>query len=291
MESKTINLSDKAILVHLRVCRWTGTKQDPNVTEEVCKNKEAAQDAGVWVTYFIPPGKLKDLKSKANRVRSVWMQHTRPWLDGGVRVLRTAYADKFMTEIKEAIAQYDAEAKRWLEQEYPTILAEMPERLKKLLDGGSMPTVEQLSRKFRIELNLMPLPNAAQDWRGQMADDEISKQMRESQKRMLATMEQDLWRELGILITRVRERLSDPGKKFKDSLIANLRTFCETLPSWNLTEDTVLEQTRKNILEQIGSVDPEDLRENPNLRRSVANKAASALESFKLRKIDLDMEE
>ena len=289
MDPTTINLSDKAILVHLRVCRWAGTKQDPTVTEEVCENKEAAKDAGVWVTYFIPPGKLKDLKSKANHVRSVWMKHSRPWLDGGVRILRTAFADQFMTEIKEAIAQYDAEAKRWLEQDYPVILAEMPDRLKKLLDGRTMPTAEELSQKFRIELNLMPLPNATQDWRGQMSDDEISKQMRESQKRMLTTMEQDLWRELGLLVKRVQERLSDPGKKFKDSLIANLRTFCETLPSWNLTEDAVLEQTRKSILEQIGSVDPQDLRENDNIRQGVAKKAASALESLKTRKIDLDL--
>lgn len=45
MDPTTINLSDKAILVHLRVCRWAGTKQDPTVTAEAFL-RNVAQAAG-----------------------------------------------------------------------------------------------------------------------------------------------------------------------------------------------------------------------------------------------------
>ena len=98
----------------------------------------------------------------------------------------------------------------------------------------------------------------------------------------------DVWLELSNLITKVKERLSDPDKIFKDSLIKNLQDFCERAKDENYTNDEKLEEIRQNVLKTLASVDPQDLRENRNYRKAKAKTANCILES--IRKIDLDLE-
>jgi hypothetical protein len=165
MTMSNYDLSQKAVLIHLRVCRWNGTKRDPKQTDEVCKDLGVDEDAGYWVTNFIPPGKLDSLKTRANTVRSIWLRFTRPWLDGGTRILPLKKKAEYDKEIGEAISNYNAEATRWVTDEYPTIVAEMPERLKSLLDGRQMPTGNELLRKFQIKVSTIQIAWELPWWR------------------------------------------------------------------------------------------------------------------------------
>lgn len=282
------DLSTKAVLIHLRVCRWDGTKRDARQTDKVCEELGVDEDAGYWVTNFIPPGKLDSLKAKAHVVRSVWLRYTRPWLDGGTRILPLKKKPEYDKEIKEAIAAYNAKSVRWVNDDYPIIVQEMPNRLKTLLDGRQMPSGMDLLRKFRIKVNVIQIARM-QDLAGSPLED-MAKEIEASLKQTASEAIASIYSELSTLITKIQKRLADPKGKFKDSLINNLRRFLEDMPDWNLTDDMALEDLRKEVVQKFGNVDPQDLRDNPMFRKGAA-KAAQALADKinSVRKIDLDM--
>lgn len=282
------DLSQKAILIHLRVCRWDGTKRDHKQTEKVCDDLGVDEDAGFWVTNFIPPGKLDSLKAKAHNVRAIWLRYTRPWLDGGTRILPLTKKAAYDQEISAAIAAYDAEAVRWVTEEYPVILEQMPDRLKTLLNGRTMPSGTELLQKFRVQVTYMQLARISDLQGGPLEG--MAKEIEASLKQTASEAMASIYGQLGSLIAKIQKRLGDPKAKFKDSLIKNLRTFLEDLPNWNLTEDTQLEDLRKEIVDKFGNVDPQDLRENEMFRKGAAKKAAALADKINgARKINLDL--
>jgi hypothetical protein len=75
-------------------------------------------------------------------------------------------------------------------------------------------------------------------------------------------------------IARMVERLSDKKAVFRDTLVTGLADLCAILPGLNLTGDERLEELRKRAERMIANVDPQDLREVPSVRQSVARQAA-----------------
>jgi len=282
------DLSQKAVLIHLRVCRWNGTKRDPKQTDKVCEDLGVDEDAGFWVTNFIPPNKLDSLKTRANNVRSVWLRFTRPWLDGGTRILPLKKKPEYDKEIGEAISSYNTEAVRWVTDDYPAIVQQMPKRLKSLLDGRQMPSGDELLRKFQIKVSTIQIARTSDLKDGPLADivQEIEKSLKATASEAIAS----IYNQLSELVAKIHKKLEDPKGKFKDSLINNLRTFCEELPDWNLTDDTSLEDLRKVVVEKFGDVDPQDLRDNPIFRKGMAKAAQAMADRINgVRKIDLDL--
>jgi len=70
------------------------------------------------------------------------------------------------------------------------------------------------------------------------------------------------------------ERLSDRKAVFRDTLVTGLADLCAILPGLNLTGDERLEELRKRAERMIAHVDPQDLRDTPSVRQSVARQAA-----------------
>ena len=283
------DLSTKAVLIHLRVCRWDGTKRDSKQTEKVCDDLGVEDDAGFWVTNFIPPDKLDSLKTKAHNVRAIWLRYTRPWLDGGTRILPLKKKPDYDREIGAAIAAYNAEAFRWVNEDYPVILSQMPDRLKTLLDGRTMPSGTELLGKFRIKVNIIQIARTS-DLKGGPLED-MAAEIEASLKATASEAIGSIYGQLSTLITKIQKRLADPKGKFKDSLINNLRKFLEELPDWNLTDDTALEDLRKEVVDKFGAVDPQDLRDNPMFRKGAAKAAQALADKINgVRKINLDLE-
>jgi hypothetical protein len=279
-----MKLKDKAILTHCRICLWTGSKASQKESRELCNKKGAAIDAATVIVNYVPKETLKDLRTKAGRIRSTFFRWTRPYLDGGVRILALANMKKHDDAMKEAIDDYNECANKWVKNEYPKIIANMPKRLADLLDNKRMPTPIELLSKFRIEHSKFPVPDV-DDFVG---DAELKAEVKRSIKEATQKSMVDIWGELSELIGKVQERLSDPDKKFKDSLIKNLTSFCERISNENFTEDEQLDNIRQTVMKKLANIDPQDLRENKLYRKGASLKAGEILKS--IRKIDLDME-
>lgn len=270
-------LRERALLVHLRVQTFTGTRKNDEVTKENCKRYNAEADAGVWLTHFIPKKEKDKLISAAAKLRNSWRKETLPWLDESVRILPAEKFFDYRKIMAEAMAAYEVTTESFIER-YPAIIANMPKRLQGLMDKKKMPTVEEIKYRFAVTLNVFPLPDM-EDWRlGDSEEEqaqirqEAESSMREAAKRMMGTV----WERMTDLIEKIEERLSDPDKKFHDSLITNLIDFCVDLPKWNLTDDKELEKMRKEAIHKLCILKPDNLR-NDKAERKVAAKTAKEL--------------
>ena len=62
-------------------------------------------------------------------------------------------------------------------------------------------------------------------------------------------------------------------QSFNDSMIDQLNTLAEILPSLNITGDARLTRASNELLTKLSGLDPNELRENKSLRESVAKTA------------------
>ena len=281
----TSKLNEKALLVHLRISMWSGSRKNKKLTSEVCAEHDAENDAGSWWTYYVPKADLKPLQQTANQCRAIWVKYTLPWMDGGLRVLPSAKLMEYSKDIRKAIRKFDREVKRF-QNRWPEIYESMRERLGSLVNDKDlmerMPTQDSVVQKFSIQQDLLPIPKAT-DFRINLSDTDqtqLRQQMQKSIGRMTAKTMEEVWHRLDSLVGRVHTALTEPDKKFKNSLISNLRKFCKDLPNLNLTEDENLNTMRRQIIKSLARIDPEDLRENKSYRKASAKKAKLLLDKL-----------
>ena len=283
-----IKLNERAMLVHLSISQWSGSKINSKTSRELCSMKGAKSDAATVVINYIPKDQLQPLRQKANQIRRIHNVWTRPWLDGGIRIIARKNIPIYDSRMKEAIDSYNKEANRWVKFVYPKILEKMPARLANLLDNQPMPSQLELQRKLSVRTGKYPVPNENDITIGGKEGEQLKKEVAESIQATLKQSMIDIWSELMSLVGKVQERLSDPDKKFKDSLIKNLAEFCERIKNENFTDDPQLENMRLEVIKKLAETDPQDLRENKMYRKAKAKKAGAILDS--IRKIDLDLE-
>jgi len=282
----TTKLNEKALLVHLRISMWSGSRKNQALTSEVCGAHDAEKDAGSWWTYYVPKKDLKPLQQAANQCRAIWIKHTLPWMDGGLRVLPSTKLMEYSKDIRKAIQKFDREVKRFQDR-WPEIYESMRERLGGLADDKDMmekmPTQDTVTQKFAIQQDLLPIPKAA-DFRLNLSgadQDGLKQEVQSSIDRMAGKAMEEVWNRLNSLVGKVHNTLTEPDKKFKNSLIHNLRKFCKEMPSLNLTDDENLNTMRRQVIKNLARIDPEDLRENKRYRKASAKKAKALLETLK----------
>jgi hypothetical protein len=278
MKAKTARLSERAMLVHLSGHQWTGRKKDKKVTQNVCVLENAALDAGAWWTYLVPQKELQPINTAWGRVYRRFNDLTLPWLDGGLRILPSDMYMKFRDEIKQPIADYDKAVDVFLKR-WPTIVANSPRRLGKLQPGQRLPTVDQLKDKFYIQQDILPVPEMA-DFRINVGDEEakdIRSEVASTIKAGTTKATQELWSRLSELVNDVAETMGKRDKKFRDTIITKLKTFCELVPKYNIMDNSELEDIRRDTMDKLAELDPEDLREIPNHRKKASKDAKAIL--------------
>lgn len=275
---KTKRLSERAMLVSLSTHEWTGKKKDKQVSQDVCVSANAEKDVIEAIICLAPPGELQPINVARGRVYRRFCELTLPWMDGGLRILPSDMYMKYRDEMNKVIADHtkavSAFTTRW-----PEIVANKDKRLGSLAGKYHLPTVAELEGKFYIQQNILPLPEIA-DFRVDISEEEakeIRAQVTSSLEASTKRAVRNVWDRLSNLVLDVATTMSQPDKKFRDSLIQKLKDFCSTIPKYNITDDVNLEQVRKDVLNKLASLDPEDLREIPNNRKKAAKDAKDVL--------------
>jgi hypothetical protein len=257
---------------------WTGRKKDSKVGRDVCLDKDAEADDGAWWTYMIPKAKLKRMDTARGRCRTQWIKETLPWMDGGIRILPSALFMQYTKRMREYIKEYE-EAKDEFLKDYPTIVEDAKRRLGKLAKGKRFPNVSEIRNKFDITLDVLPIPTVG-DFRVQLGDKQLEKAQKEVERTINTMVDkamEELWLQFKNLIAKVEATMSDPKKKFKDSIIKNLEDFCELVPKMNLTDDDKLESLRRDVKARLAQLKPDELRNNKHSRKKAAKTAKEIL--------------
>lgn len=276
-------LQERAMLVNLSVSSWSGRTKDNSVSDEVLCAKGAERDSGTWWTYMVPKKNTQAISCAIGRIRTAHAKYTLPWMDGGLRILPADMVFEYTKAIRDAENQFKEVVQNFID-DYPNIVANASKRLGKLLMGKHFPSVHELSRRFGVSVNILPISDAG-DFRVQLDEqvdvDEIKNNITNSIQKSLQDAMNTMWEQLGDLIGKVQNTLSQPDKIFRDSLIENLSDFCKRIPKMNLTDDADLESLRQEVMDKLAGLHPDDLREEKGTRKKAADDAAELLERLR----------
>lgn len=274
--TESASLAHRAMLASVTVRRWMATRTDNSASAEVAKAHAVNQRrAGHYRKHAInvDAPSFKAVTSAASDIRTTHYKFTLPWGQDGCRILTAVSFAAYSREIREKCAAFDRAVAAFL-ADYPNLVTAARSELNSLFDADDYPT--NIAAKFGVDRSILPLPQS-QDFRVTLAADQVDaiKAGIESEiARSTAEAMREPYTRLYEHIGRMVERLSDPKAIFRDSLVTGLAELCAVLPGLNLTGDAVLSDLCHKAEQLIAGVNPQTLRDSPQARTAVAQKAA-----------------
>ncbi|MDA8163729.1 MAG: hypothetical protein M0017_01665 [Desulfobacteraceae bacterium] len=278
-------LTEKAMLVMVSISQWTASKLDPQVTEKVNEDHFARRDAGRWRKLLVPKEALAAVAAIASETRCFHYAQTLPWHDAGPRILPAKNYLHYSQELQQKKGAFEHAVAEFLDQ-YDLYRSQAPVRLGTMYNPKDYPTVEQLGRKFALEVSVSPLP-AAQDFRVALADEEIRTIQAGLEARLVtaqAAAMKDLWQRLYDAVFRMMERLTaldtQETRRLYTSVVTNLQDLVDLLPRLNLNDDPALENMRREVEARLCRYTRDDLKDNPRIRKWVKEDARAILDAM-----------
>lgn len=272
------HLSDRALLVQLNISQWTARKLDKKATREVADANYASRDAGNYNKKLLPMSdSLANIHTMTGDIRREFYANTLPWGLENTHMLPTSNYLSFMTTFRKRKAEWEAVVRKFL-TDYPHLQTTAQRFLGNLYDAADYPDVNDLQRKFGMDLVVMPVPT--NDFRVQLADDELSSIHADIQRRVeessgLAMKE--AWQRLYGHVKLMSERLGNTEGRLHDSLFDNAIELCRILPRLNFSDDPNLEAMRREVETKLVSHNKEAIKGSPTLRKQVADEAADIM--------------
>jgi len=255
---------------------WFGTRK--TLTAE--QRAEAAEPFGTDVRFLSAGKRLLDITHPSfkavsavkNKVISFWKSMSLPYPEPGIRLIRQDKIDEFTGKMVE-FQQELAEAVDNLDRHYIDLKSLARQRLGSLYNSGDYP--ETLVGAFSIDavFSSVEPPDYLQQLNPRLYEQECQRvQSRFDEAVRLA--EEAFTAELARLVSHLTERLSGQedgkAKVFQASTVENLTEFFARFRQLNVRSNEQLDNLVADAQRVIRGVEPQDLRDNQNLRQHVA---------------------
>jgi hypothetical protein len=270
------------------VAQWTARKLDKKATAATAAMYKANEDSLRTTKAAIAKDKLEEIVKIANKTRTYHYSHTLPYSIKGAAIISNAMLPEYIRDIKTLKGDFQTAVDKFLNN-YEGLKQEAKLVLNGLYNEDDYPTIEQLRRKFSIDVDFQPLPTAGnfildiaeQDLKDIQAD--ITAKVTDT----LAAANKELWARVYDVIGSLKERLTPESgtgkaKTFRNSLISNIKTLCDVLPKLNITQDVELDMIAAKISAELAPLDPDDLRNNPAERKNALKAADAILQRVKM---------
>lgn len=273
-------LSERAMLVTLKISQWTAKKLDRQETTALNRAHGLTVEAArVHKDLFPLATSLERVHQLTGAIRKEFAAMTLPWGIDGVNILKaSAYVD-FCGHVNRWQADWEEAVEQFL-SEYPELYREAQLLLGTLFKPEDYPPASELRRRFGFGIRFMPVPDE-RDWRVDVGDAERSRLEEDIRRRLQETEAaamQEAWRRVHEIVARAHERLSDPQNVFRDSLVDNAIELCGVLPALNIADDPALEKARQQLERTLApyKANKDPLRNDPQ-QRSAAAKQLDAI--------------
>ena len=291
-------LTARAMLVNLKIKKWSARKEDKQVSKDVASQYHTTLEAGKYNKALISKESIKKIQKAANEARTYHYTHTLPWDDDGPRILTAAEFDNYNKEMRKQAQEFKGLVSDFL-RDYDQFVAEAQQRLNGMFNPDDYPTTAEIHKKFSFAYVVAPLPSD-DDFRVNLQADDVDRIQQEISERLQAaeqTALNDLWNRLHDVTLAMANKLSDidmPSKGnsgagnspkktfFKDSLVGNITDLCDLLPRLNMSHDTKLDAMGKEIADRLTKHSPDTLRKDSTARKAMAadaRKLAKDIES------------
>ena len=272
------NLTEKAMLVKLSICKWSARKYDRKVSKEVADQYGTDQDRGRYNKVLIAQEAIKAIGQAEGAARTFHYEQTLPWKDDGARILPAANFSHYSAEMRKFKAEFQNQVMAFLGN-YPDLVSDARVQLTGLFDAADYPDREKIQSKFSFEVEVDPLPTGA-DFRVDLQAGEVDRIKADITARLeLAQRDAmaDCFNRLHDVVRKAAEKLTDKTAIFRDSLITNIQDLVDLLPRLNLTGDPRLETLRQEVADKLLGYEPDHLRKNAFARQETANAANDIL--------------
>ncbi|MEQ8788675.1 MAG: hypothetical protein RIC55_20360 [Pirellulaceae bacterium] len=256
--------------------RWFGTRKTLNADQKA----QAADTFGAEGEFLSAGKKLLDTRHPAfkavtsvkTRAVGFWKSLSLPYPEAGIRLVRQDAIDAFDRQMREFREELD-EAVVALNRQYGALKSAAAQRLGSLFNESDYPAT--LDGLFALEWDFPSVepPDYLQQLKPELYQQEcqrVSARFEEA----VQLAEQAFLDELGGLVAHLTERLTGETdgrpKIFRDSAVTNLLEFFERFQQLNISSNEQLDELVERARRIIQGREPQQLRDDEGLRRSVA---------------------
>ena len=282
IEKETFSLSERAILVDLRIGRWYARRKDDKVTAEVTKRHKTDKKAGNWRKHLLPfeAPTYEAILSHIDETRDFHRKNTLPWSDTGLRILPNANYEHYTTGMREREHKF----RELVDTFAPDLFRKggLKDQARVKLNGmfrdDDYPRDEaELRSKFTFEIEPYPLPDTG-DLRVKLTDtqvDAIKARVESTIRNASVGALTEGWNRLLFAVRHAGEIFANPSARVTRALFENLSDTCELLMRLNPTENANFESIAREVKDSIASLDRKVIRKDKDARKAAAEQTAA----------------
>lgn len=266
-------LADKAMLVRLKISKWTPYAYDIGATIAV-ELANGVRNAGRFNKHLMKGcARLTEVNAAYNDVYQYHIRNTVPWLDDGVRMLPSNVYFDYTTTIRELIDKADTAAKQ-LEAEWPQLVANDVARLGPLGDPNDYPT--SIVGMFRADVRFQPVPQEG-DFRVEISDDDrasLAASIRDAENSVTAYLIGEMCEPIRRLAARCDAFGGAKGERWHHSLVTNVAELTDRLPRLNINKCSKIDALIRDIRDAVKPylTNPDTLKDDPLARVEAKSK-------------------
>ena len=282
------SLSERAMLVTLRISSWSGMMLDREVTDEVNESHKAEKAAGRYSKRLVATKFFNGISQAHRSARESHRLLTLPWEDDGTRILSTVGYVAYAKKMQECRHQAEKAVKEFL-AEPDAYISEAQQRLGSMFDPADYPDQATLATKFGFDTEIRNVPVAG-DFRAELSEESTKAIIKDIEKRTnkrLKMAMNDAFGRVAEVVGKLSERLRNyvppkDGNKaegiIRDSLVYNIFELATNiLPVLNVTNDPRIEALQAQLVADLVEHSPEILRADAGVRAITLTKAEKLL--------------
>lgn len=282
------------ILASVRFSTFGMSRTDKSTSKEVAEAKDAVTGAARVVVKLLAGADEhhRAISAHQRAAREALFAHSMPFgNEDGWRLLPNANFEKFLKEFATAKRNFDA-AVAQLRADAPDVIAKAKANIGYL--NVDLPEPEDLAGAYTMDYDFRPVPDGAKFGLPQQTSAKLSRRL---DARVAAAVQDAMNDTIGRFVQplsafvermqaydqRIKDQAAgkDVGRTgiFRDTVVSNLRDLYEVLESFNVTGDERLAELA-NQLASLTAVEPDQLRDDDNLRAHAAAKAQTVLSTI-----------
>ncbi len=288
--SDSVNIGSQALLVSLSFGLCRQSRQRKREAEEVEERAHAQRGVVKLSSYYFQQanGKetfdaLANIKSHMNAWRKEHGRLTRPWDQGNTRLLPARLAPNYL-EMKRGFEEAMPEKVEEFMVVYADWAVTAPTRMGALFEASDFPSRDEVSEDISWNTAMIPLPTGEQFRAVQFINPNLIEEMERSTNEQITRAIQEAqastWRDLIQPVQHIVEVLTSDKPRIFTSLIENLTSILALAPAFNLSGDAQMTAFVEQARATLATINPDDLRQDPELRRTTAATAQDLLSRF-----------
>lgn len=272
MAQLSYSLKESATIVRLSIRDWSGLKHDKEATKAAEAALGIKEGSGRFSKRLAAEERLKEISQIKNAARKFHYDNTLPWDDDSGRLLTTKNHMTYVTQMQVYEHRY-VDKYTALVHDFPDLVEEAKADLGPRFNPDDYP--EDIAARYSFKVTFAPI-TSADDFRCNLREDEINRikaMVRDEEQEKIKAAMEDVWRRLFEVVKNLHERTVDKKAIFRDTLVTNIADLTDVLKRINVTGDAALEEMRREIESKFANIDPETLRKDEKVRKTVAKEA------------------